>query len=350
MRRTYPASEGIKRTCIPYPWDASPDPDAGPTCTPGEWTLDTIDDTPNPNWPALAVDDTGIVHVVFSAGGDPTVLWYAHGQAGAWTVVETPEAGGGYPQIAIDSSATVHIVHGGWPGGLRYLQKGVSEEDFDYELVAPELAFDIGFDLDANERPVACFLDGDAGGPPICHQRDGDAWNAIDSPGGGTKAGIAIAIDTSNTLHLTADGVVYVAREAGDWGTEEIVDDNGDLYPSLAADAAGVPHVAYRNFQHDVVHASRAGADDWNRVDIENNVEAASPSLFIDANDTLHVAYVDLTNMNLKYARRVGDVWDRKTVDSTATIPATPRVLVDKRGAVHVDQNDDEVRYAYLCP
>jgi hypothetical protein len=350
----YTASEGIKRTCIPYPWDAAPDTDAGPACTPGEWTLDTID--PNTaNEPALAVDSSGAVHVAWRGGTtSPGVLYYAHGRAGAWTVVETPEAGGFYPKMAIDSTSNLHLVHGGYPGGLRYLHKAVSDEEFEYELVAPELAFDIGFDLNASEMPVACFLDGEAAGPPRCHQRTGEQWDPIESPAIGTKSGIAIAIDTANKLHMTADGLVYLSWNGADWSTEEVVDDNAEFNAGLALDSGGGIHAVFRDrINGHVKHAYRAGADNWSIDDVERNVDGQSPAIFIDRNDVIHITYVDATNSNLKYARRDGDAWDTKTIDSTASIPGEPRLFVDSDLVPHiayVDRNDGELRYAFLCP
>jgi hypothetical protein len=354
----YAASEGIKRTCIPYPWDAGPDTDAGPSCTPGEWVLDTIDDAKVNAWPTLAVDSAGTVHVAYAAG-DPWVLHYAYGRPGAWTTEETPESGGFYPQIAIDSSDVIHLVHGAYPAGLRYLRKSVGEPQFDYELVAPKLAFDIGFDLDTSEMPVACFLDADGGGPAKCHVRTAEGWQAIDSPpAAGATSGISIAIDSANTLHFTADGLIYFSRTGDAWSGEETIDDNAAIYAPLAVDSDGVPHVAFVSTSAgddhgNIVHAYRRGPDDWDQEIVERAVDGRDPSLFVDGQDTLHIAYVDVTNSNLKYAKREAGVWSTKTIDDTATIPWTPHIFVDKNGTpriVYLDMNDEDLRYAYLCP
>ncbi|HEY8146859.1 MAG TPA: hypothetical protein VIG06_29465, partial [Kofleriaceae bacterium] len=268
----YAASEGIKHTCIPYPWDASPDNDAGPSCTPGEWTLDTVHSAGNVSSnPALVVDGTGTVHVAYAVG-QPGVLYYARGRAGSWHVVETPESGGFYPQVAIDSSAILHLIHGGYPGGLRYLRKALQDDEFEYELVASPLAFDIGFALDASEAAVACFFDGDSGGPAKCYEHATGAWESFDPPRPETTGGISIAIDSSNTLHFVADGVIYFSREGGEWSSEEAVSATGS-YPPVAVDSNGVPHVVYADGDGDIVHAYRAGADDWNRDTVEHSVQ-----------------------------------------------------------------------------
>jgi predicted small lipoprotein YifL len=240
----YAASEGIKHTCIPYPWDAGPDSDAGPSCSPGEWTLDTVHSMGNVSAnPTVVVDATGTVRLAYSVG-QPGVLYYARGHAGSWHVIETPEAGGFYPQMAIDSSAILHLVHGGYPGGLRYLRKPLQDNEFDYELVASPLAFDIGFALDSTGAPVACFVDGDSGGPAKCYEDGTGTWQSFDPPRPEAIGGISIAVDSSDVLHLAADGVIYFSREGGEWSAEESASGAG-TYPPVAVDSDGVPHVAY---------------------------------------------------------------------------------------------------------
>lgn len=303
------------------------------------------------HFPTVVVDGTGEVHAAYSVG-QPGVLFYARGRAGSWHVVETPESGGFYPQIAIDSSAVLHLVHGGYPGGLRYLRKGLQDDEFEYELVASPLAFDIGFALDASDEPVACFFDGDSGGAPKCFEHSTGAWEALDPPRPETTGGISIAIDSSNTLHFVADGVIYFSRQGGEWSAEEEVSTVGS-YPPVAVGDDGVPHVAYAEERGDIRHAYRAGADNWIRDTVEHTVQGKAPTLFIDRNDVLHVAYVDVTNSNLKYARLDGDTWSTETVDPSATIPDTPKLFVDESGTPHivyVDTNDADLRYAYLCP
>jgi len=346
----YAASDGIKHTCIPYPWDGGPSADAGPACTPGEWVLDTIDDRKVEAWPNLAVDSAGTVHVAYSVG-HPGVLHYARGRAGSWMSMETPEAGGFYPQLVIDSSSILHLVHGGSPGGLRYLRKGVNDEDFEYELAAPEEAFDIAFDLDTANKPVACFLDGNAGGPAKCLERTVDTWEAIEPPRDEYTSGASLAFDSSNTMHFVADGLVYFSRTDDVWSAEETIGGAPAAYTPVAVDSDDIPHVAFPSGT--LRHAYRAGPNDWQSDTVDGAVDADSPALFIDRDDVLHVAYVDLTNSNLKYARRHGDRWSTETVDGTATIPATPKLFVDANGAPHIvyfDANDEDLRYAYLCP
>jgi predicted small lipoprotein YifL len=348
----YAASEGIKHTCIPYPWDAGPDTDAGSSCTPGEWTLDTIVAEGNiGSTSAIVVDSHGVVHVTYTDDAAREVR-YAHGGAGNWTIEETTEAGGYYLQMAIDASDRLHVAYPGLPSGVRYLTRLVGAAEFDGELAAGEEANDVGMALDLEGHPTICYSG--MTGAAECTAWSPEDWTSLPLPPVESGAGDAVAIDSDGVLHLIVDGIEYTKWTGSEWTSAEAVAGDADFYGAIAVDEVGVPHVAYRELSTGAIrHAYRVGPSDWMREDIDSSVDTLPVAGFVLRPDAMYAVYAEQSTTNLKYAIKRNGVWMPETVDSTATIPRRPSLFVDAKGGVHVsyfDQSDRDLRYAYLCP
>jgi hypothetical protein len=350
LQGEYPASEGIKRTCIPDPSDAGPDqPDAGPACTPGEWTLDTVHSAGNVGfYSALVSDSSGTVHVAYLDSDEQTLL-LASGRAGAWETDDPGEPGGGYVRMRLDEGGTIHLVHGAWPAGLRYLTRESDATEFDVEGASGDGAYDINFDLDPAGRPVICYTDFTNTVAPKCIRRDSPTWQVLPSASEVLALPYGFEIDSLGTMHLLLDAGYVQGNGKDPWSDLE-----GTVSGIvLVLDSSGVPLVAYGGEEPRL--ATREGVDDWRIETIDPSAIAMSGLVLgVGMLGSLHVAYEDEVTGNLKYAVRdtEGD-WQPETIDTGTVIGHPGAIFVDSEGGVHITYSDSgnrDLKYGYRCP
>lgn len=347
----YPASDGIKRTCIAYPWDGSPGGDAGPSCTPGEWVLDTVHSDGNVGfYSAVAVNSSGTVHLAYY--DEERKMWLASGRLGNWAVDDPGEPGGFYVRMRLDVTGTIHLVHGSWPAGVRYLWREAGASQFEVEGASGDEAYDIAFDLDPEGVPIICYTNA-ADGDVKCARRDSPSWDVLPSPPADVGLPSDLVIDSGGTLHLIADVGGYLQGDVENpWGEPELV--STAQLNALALDESGVPHVLTGGSGDEPRLHRRNGPDDWTNVTIDSTATVKGRGvLAVGPGGTFHVVYGDELTGSLKYAVRESADWAPETIDSETVLGGTGAIFVDAAGGVHVtyhDSGNKDLKYAYRCP
>jgi hypothetical protein len=233
---------------------------------------------------ALAVDDSGEVHIAYSAGSPFFGLMYAHGRFPLFTRTSVPTAipqdpVGWFPSIRVDADRSVHVSHVRVPGG----------------------------DLLYSHLP--------AGGSWSTTQVDALPTTGLSS---------SIEVDRTGGVHIAYDDNLHLHQRyaykppGGSWMTSMVDDDHVFSRSMIRVDSAGRLHLVYAGGSFffgipvRVRHASAAIGGPWT-IDIvgsdggpgpEFDDFLFGPQIVIDARDRLHVLYMRRFD-ELRYARGI---------------------------------------------
>ena len=291
-----------------------------------EWTAETLASLEGATAgfeAELALGADGVPHVAFARpeSGGQTSIVHASRQGQSWQtdVAETAALLG--PQVAIALSANgVQLAYrDGTPGSNQraglVLATGMGAT-WNFEVVGPAALTDTSVGgssaiaLDPQGTPWVMYEARTLQGLSLRQSRFTEgSWNAAD-------------VDASLTT-----------------GT-------GYLYPSLAIDSAGRPHVAYSDpAAGDLKYAYWTGSE-WKieSIDVQGDT-GWGPSLALDAQDRPHIAYLDRSagganNAALRYAYFKGDGWELRTVVPSGAVAvstgAWTALALDARGRIHL--------------
>lgn len=125
---------------------------------------------------------------------------------------------------------------------------------------------------------------------------------------------------------------------AGEW-VIDLVDRHGMVgtYASLALDATGAPHIAYRHLNQGSLRHAWRDEGHWSIETIDDQVDAGQHAdLAIGPDGRLFASYYDRTNGDLKVAVRDGAGWRSETVDSDGDVGWHTSIAVDSAGQPRV--------------
>ncbi len=273
-----------------------------------------IVDTRMPYYPSLAVDSQGRPHVAWCTPGG---LLYSHWTGTQWQT-ETAVSGGMVgaivpPALALttaDEPRIAYYINDGTGCWLGYATP--AEPAWATTIIAwhglsgcrPALA------LDANDNPrIAWAWEWSMGCSLFYYSFDAGVWsNEYVAECGLCASGLApaLALDSSGDAHVftTLDGVLsHRQRTAAGWQFDIIAD---DVVNSNAAvlDAFDHPHVAYYRWYADCLKYAHRTTSSWciqTADDSGPDDVGYTPSIAVDADGIPHIAYRDRTHEDLKY-------------------------------------------------
>jgi hypothetical protein len=286
----------------------------------GLWTHDTPSVDPAGFTPAIALDDSGGVHIAYvDSLLDLHYVYAAPG--GPWAKESLPHSHPSFfrnePAIALDDTGAVHISYN--QGERLWYQcrsdTGWTEEQVTYNTSDNDISrSSIQVGSDGIVR-IACWSFETDG---VLYEKIGGVWtqNVI---GGERGQYPSLQLDASNAAHILyigTGGVAYATNETGAW-TEEVLDPNGSYGDIILADDE-MPIVVYSTalpvfdgvWFYDVdLYLSVEQSGFWQRRSLASHVTPVfggvgfdfRPRLAIDEENVLHIAYTDPTTGNLVY-------------------------------------------------
>jgi hypothetical protein len=234
------------------------------------WSVDTVVsvDTNGAYYPAIAVDDSGKVHLVWQAGQSGVAIMYrCRGVAGEWDQVESVTSGTGveHPSVAVRASG---FVAAAWEGQYSRPAKGVfasfrdaagwhsPESVSDSGQPGASVQASVGTD-DAGEIAVAWSYSSVADKFVLFRSTNGRDWGSIDTVGVGyqcvrpclvlERSGVANVAWRQTDSTGQAQKIAFRKCTSGRWSVMTwlpAVHLQADP-PSVAVDQAGRPHVAW---------------------------------------------------------------------------------------------------------
>jgi hypothetical protein len=341
-----------------------------------------------------------------------------------------PSDADNYPDIAYAPDGTLHAV---WTSNSSLLS-GLADGDIFHASLTPGVGwsaptsvndfgpFDALTDIDIDPAFaiddlgnlhvvwVSTYNLGSTAGtdPDLLYSTSTDAgvnWSApvlanstgtTDSTTTGHDLEPVIAISSTGTLHVAWStraniqnagvndvDIAYASNSGSGWSAAELVNSaygtadgvtlpDDDIFPSLALDSSGVPHIAWTSTVNhastgndpDIFHSERTGGA-WSNPDFVNTTGAAdgaidiSPVIAFTPDGNPHVAWssdIDMTigtaqtgsDYDIFLSSRIGGVWSAPTlvnafgtIDSAVAPPAveydqTPDMVADAGGVLHI--------------
>ena len=356
-------------TATPEPVDPVEADDSSSQSEPGDgsssgWNLTQVGEGIKP---AIAVDDSGVVHIAFITEADHGGVFYGNNASGDFEI-ETVSEGYFYGplDLALGPDGTPFIAYHDHQDANFNPRKGdevvavKTGESWLLETVsnAGHDGWDNSIVVDSAGNWHTAAVD------PA--QFDSQSGIEYATNAGGSTSVVEvgsgpIAYEFGTSIQLDADelpGVAYyddVAQalafakfNGSDWSVE-FVDDDGDAgrYASLVYDSDGTPHISYFVFDGansgTVRHAWLDGGA-WviEDVDTLNDVEPGHlgarkiTALAFDAAGDLHIAYSDLNR--LVYGRRGADGWTMQEVPHLTDLPLGQLIelAIDGDGQPHL--------------
>lgn len=282
-----------------------------------DWSEDSLTDGDRPEEPSVAIDSDGVVHATWIAEG---AVRYSSDRGGAFTEIDVDEdCDEGRVRVAVDETGAAYVAYGcadrgvslatldgGAPGletvpgspdrpswvalacrsgachlafradggtGLRYSTN--SSGSWVDSLVDGASWGPASIALDAEGRPLLVYPAREVGAAQELRYAvlDAGAWTAQALPTEASSGELAVGPDGATHVigYTASDGgfeAEWLRLEVDGWTSEPIVYGIAPSFgsPTIAVDAAGVPHVVYEFLDDDfflgVRHVWRSREDD----------------------------------------------------------------------------------------
>jgi hypothetical protein len=283
-----------------------------------EWRTKPIDPNGGGKYSTLRLDGVGNAHVCFIDDSQYQLKYgFWDHTLDKWFTMNL-DTSSGFCSMILDSKQRPHIAYLDYgTGKLKYVRwNGSSWDKQTLQISAKEIAFYTSIALDLRENPIISF-----------YEYWGTGYDYL--------------------LNLR------VATWTGQFWEVKTVDSTpgSGKFNAIAADSAGMPHVAYANV---VTENSGLRYASWNGKawDIEVLEGAASPgaptlpvfsvTLLLDKQDVPHISYTDVRSRLVKYATRRGGRWQLEVVDTIAreAYPDRNGIALDDQGRPYISYFD----------
>lgn len=302
----------------------------------------------------MILDAAGAPHVAFRSESASQIV-YAKKTGGAWIVenvsVPNPPVGPNV-SLALDANNRPHILyHQDGGESIRIARRSAtawqssSPVAFSCDSLSGDLA------IDASGQDVLVFSDASDGSVYIAEGMANNFSTDLIEPGATPGPTFpSIVIDDSNTRHVSflkrgAAGVdLYYGEGSQPSGNVELVAAAGGgdgASTSIAADASGVPQIAYQRPDGKLGHAYRVAPGSWQTSVAEPRVGVTrGAAIALDAAGLPRVAYFAAPcagAAGLKVAKQsaIGGAWSTAYADSGSGIGGAAAVALDASGRIH---------------
>ena len=320
-----------------------------------DWTIESLDSSyASACQTSLALDRAGRPHISY-CGLSPmgaAQLKYAHHDGIGWEITPVSTEAVTHTSLALDSAGRPHISYL-VSGAVWYAAYTGSDWSFD-TAASPGAGGSVSLALDGGDGPHISYHDAASG--CLMHAYLGGAgWAAemVDCDGGpGLYNSLALnPADLPSIAYYGNDHLQYAWHDGTEW--HSVTADSGmtaGWYASLALDPAGAPHIGYYQSIPDpsgdetlgqVKYARLDGAD-WLIETVDSGGDMGKyASLALDAAGSPHIGYRDATNGHLKHAEYDKEppiITDGPTADSVTHSAAHISWQTD-------EESDSLVRY-----
>lgn len=248
--------------------------------------------------------------------------------------------------IAVDQDGIHHVA---WTAGGQVLYSTNAEGEFleEAEAVVEVQAVGVSIAVDEQGEPVIAFVEEltEAEGPAALVRiatPKAKGWQVETAAEASPDDPVSTAIGASGGEVLVAygsEGATQVARQGASRWTSETVDPEGGSGVSMALDTDGAPHLAYLDGSGAVKHAHQGG-EAWEVSDVGEGAVESSAGIAVDQEGIHHVVWQ--TEEGLAYASNAeGDFAEQELPPST-TGGSQPRVGAGAEGVVYVAWYDAE--------
>jgi uncharacterized repeat protein (TIGR01451 family) len=346
--------------------------------------------------PAIALDGGDVAHVVFEdkTGDNERNVYYVNNSGGTFgTPTRISDDSDGQdalnPAIALDGSGVVHVVFEDSSGtdtkrNIYYVNNSggtfgtptrISDDSDGQDALDPAIALDgsgvahVVFEDKTGDNRINIYYVNNSGGTfgtPTRISDDSDGQDALNP---------AIALDGSGVAHVvfedkTGDNernVYYVNNSGGTFGTPTRISDDSDgqdaLNPAIALDGSGVVHVVYEDrsgtdTKRNIYYVNDSGGTFGTPTRISDDSDgqdALNPAIALDGSGVAHVVFEDKTGdirRNIYYVNNSGGTFGTPTRisdDSDSQDALNPVIAIggSKIGAAFEDKTGDNRRNVY---
>lgn len=299
----------------------------------GVWTKGaTLNQLAHPAAVAGALDSSGVLHVV-ELGTDG--LRYASPSGASWQVedISLPNPVGQYPDLAVDASGGIHVSY--WDAGHRTLFHALASGNgtWSAEPVQAQvnLAGPANVAVDASGAVRMAFIDVVANRLYYA-EKTATGWS-VQPVGDNAYQRPKMAVDGLGHSHIVyLDGnssLHYATNSSGTW-TRSLLMGGSLSHPDIAVSAAGILSVFFEaHWSAEAVldagmwlAQKELSAPQWSTENVyAGSVEDSGCSVKTDGPGDVHVVYrlgVSMSGGKLMYAKKGNAGWQQETVASGA--------------------------------
>ncbi len=325
----------------------------------------------------MVVDSRGYAHMAYTEDYELRYATNASGEWLHWILVDGDDVKN--PAIALDSTDRVHIIFAQGPeietNALKYIQNVNGSWSAPESIVAAAgTAWSTDLALDSDDSLHLCYIEaGPASQASLIYMttrgQDPGEWSGTGLHAAAYDAA-ALALDSNSYAHVifyspqviygnfATGGVGYVTNApSGVWQTIEEVDTDWagcqleGMTLDIVIDSSDDPHIVFNGdadgeFNEDTRYAVRTGGV-WVLDEVEDgDCYGAGKSIAMDLDGNVHVSYYRTQNNDLRVADNISGPWNRTTVSSDGWFN---RIAVDRWGQAHVGYYDGgDLKYAVV--